>query len=218
MTTIPKIIHQTWKTEKIPSCYAKFVQSWKTFHPDWEYILWTDEDNRQFISEYYPWFLPVYDKYPKNIQRADAIRYFILHHFGGLYVDLDFECRQNFDGLFQRHTFIVGQEPIVHANQVYKRKQIICNALIASVPEHPVWTNVFKELIKHQHEKNVLWSTGPGLFDDALRPYIEAYHLYIGRPDMFYPKVAKRYPQHSVQEKDVWAVHYWANSWVCSDI
>ena len=212
--TIPKIIHQTWKTHEIPHKFQKFVDSWKEYHPDWKYMLWTDEDNLAFMQLYYPWFMPIYQSYTKNIQRVDAIRYFLLHHFGGLYVDLDFECRRRFDPLFERHTFIVGQEPTTHARIVYKRESIICNALIASVPEHPIWQNVFHELQAQRMEKNVLYSTGPALLDRALRPYLQAYRIYVAPPNMFYPKVAHYYQQHSVQQSDVWAVHYWANSWV----
>jgi mannosyltransferase OCH1-like enzyme len=68
--------------------------------------LWTDKKAREFIAnEYatphrlqehqaltllrYPWFLETFDGYPYPIQRADAIRYFVLHHFGGIYIDLD---------------------------------------------------------------------------------------------------------------------------------
>jgi mannosyltransferase OCH1-like enzyme len=40
-------------------------------------------------SPRYPWFLETFDGYPYPIQRADAIRYFVLHHFGGIYIDLD---------------------------------------------------------------------------------------------------------------------------------
>lgn len=37
----------------------------------------------------YPWFLDTFDGYPFPIQRADAIRYFVLAHYGGVYLDLD---------------------------------------------------------------------------------------------------------------------------------
>lgn len=37
----------------------------------------------------YPWFLETFDTYRFPIQRADAIRYFILAHYGGVYIDLD---------------------------------------------------------------------------------------------------------------------------------
>ncbi len=51
--------------------------------------LWTDASSREFIAAEYPWFLDTFDGYDHNIQRADAIRYFVLAHFGGIYIDLD---------------------------------------------------------------------------------------------------------------------------------
>lgn len=51
--------------------------------------LWTDEKSREFIATEYPWFLETFDSYPYPIMRADSIRYFVLAHFGGIYVDMD---------------------------------------------------------------------------------------------------------------------------------
>ncbi len=51
--------------------------------------LWTDEKSREFIKAEYPWFLDTFDGYPHPIQRSDAIRYFVLAHYGGVYIDLD---------------------------------------------------------------------------------------------------------------------------------
>ena len=82
MVTFPKIIHQTWKTKEMPEKWKKSPEMWKKFHPDWEYKLWTDEDNRSFIQDKYPQFLKLFDSYPHGIQRADFIRYFILKDFG----------------------------------------------------------------------------------------------------------------------------------------
>lgn len=70
--------------------------------------LWTDENSRgilchegraditAFIEAKYPWFLPTFDSYPYNIQRADVIRYFALAYYGGNYLDLDLVCLQRF--------------------------------------------------------------------------------------------------------------------------
>ena len=51
--------------------------------------LWTDEKSRDFIAAEYPWFLDTFDGYKYPIQRADSIRYFVLAHYGGTYIDLD---------------------------------------------------------------------------------------------------------------------------------
>lgn len=58
-------------------------------HPDFEFKLWTDESSIDFLKEHYNWFLPTFLEYKFDIQRADAIRYFVLHKYGGVYMDLD---------------------------------------------------------------------------------------------------------------------------------
>ena len=86
---VPRIIHQTWKTTLLPTKWAKLTTQCKALHPDYEYKLWTDESSIEFIKEFYPWFLPTFMNYNLNIQRADVIRYFVLHKYGGVYMDLD---------------------------------------------------------------------------------------------------------------------------------
>lgn len=103
---IPRIIHQTWKSDVIPEKWVAVRQSCEVLHPSvtrtyesalnagvgdepfvgerddgkWEYMLWSDEASRDFIKREYDWFLPTFDGYAYPIQRADAIRYFVLHH------------------------------------------------------------------------------------------------------------------------------------------
>ncbi|KAK9893600.1 glycosyltransferase family 32 protein [Cystobasidium minutum MCA 4210] len=86
---VPRIIHQTWKSSSLPSKWNTLSKTCQSMHKDFEYKLWTDESSLAFIKEHYPWFLPTYLGYQFNIQRADAIRYFVLHKYGGVYLDLD---------------------------------------------------------------------------------------------------------------------------------
>jgi mannosyltransferase OCH1-like enzyme len=51
--------------------------------------LWTEKESRDFIETEYPWFLRTYDGYRYPVQRVDAVRYFIMLHYGGIYMDLD---------------------------------------------------------------------------------------------------------------------------------
>jgi inositol phosphorylceramide mannosyltransferase catalytic subunit len=69
----------------------------------YKFLLYTDADLRHFIGENYAWFLNCYDEYEYNIQRVDASRYFILRHFGGIYIDLDVGCRRSLDNLRRIH-------------------------------------------------------------------------------------------------------------------
>ncbi len=42
--------------------------------------------------QFYPAFLPVWLDLPHDMQKADALRYLILHRFGGIYMDADVAC------------------------------------------------------------------------------------------------------------------------------
>ena len=95
--SIPKIIHQTWKNKDIPEKWKKSSDEWQRLHPDWQYVLWTDEDIRNHIQQHHPDFLELHDNYEYPIQRADMIRYFVLHDFGGVYCDLDLYPTENIE-------------------------------------------------------------------------------------------------------------------------
>ena len=53
------------------------------------------------MAQDYPEYLALYDGYSYGIQRADVMRLFFLHKYGGIYIDLDIECKRSLD--FLRH-------------------------------------------------------------------------------------------------------------------
>lgn len=169
--TIPKIIHQTWKTDKIPDKVKKYQESWKTFHPNWEYMLWTDKDNENLIKEHYPWFLDIYENYEYNIQRVDAVRPFILYHYGGMYVDLDYECYKTFDDVVNLYSDKVY---IVESPWPGEKVQ---NSLMISPKGNPFWKVVIKNMIKNKNLKfsgkveTVLKTTGPNLIEHSVKEH-----------------------------------------------
>lgn len=97
--TVPKIIHQTWKDNNIPQKWQAARQSCLDLHPDYEHKLWTDATADAFVQNYYPALAHTYTQYPYAIQRADAMRYAVLHHYGGIYIDLDIVCLHPLDFL-----------------------------------------------------------------------------------------------------------------------
>ena len=97
---IPRIIHQiyhNWKDPSnttLPADWAAQRQSCIDENPGYKYELWTDKSSRKFLTDKYPWFLEQYDKYTLPVQKVDALRYFLMRHFGGIYIDLDnVRCR-----------------------------------------------------------------------------------------------------------------------------
>ncbi|KAK5278681.1 hypothetical protein LTR43_012500, partial [Exophiala xenobiotica] len=51
-------------------------------------MLWTEETPRDFVRRSYPWFLDTYNGYGFPVQRVDATKYFLMLHYGGIYLDL----------------------------------------------------------------------------------------------------------------------------------
>jgi|AntAceMinimDraft_9_1070365.scaffolds.fasta_scaffold07201_3 hypothetical protein len=227
---IPKIIHQTWKTSEVPAEWQAYQASWQGFHPDWQYMLWTDEDNRRLIAEQYPDFISTYDNYSYNIQRADAIRYFILHHFGGLYVDLDFECLRPMDSRILNKPFVVAHEPKVHAER-HGEARMVGNAFMASIPGSLPLVRIIEtmktrnpRIITHQE---VLSSTGPKMVTAAIKD-MDGNDIRILDEHVFCPYttnspemadlVNERTNCHDLKKQclnqGTYGIHYWHNTWV----
>ncbi len=70
------------------------------------------------MQEHYPWFLPTYLSYPYTIQRVDVLRYFILHHYGGIYIDLDMGCRHRLDFMRMSNFTAPMTHPVGISNDV----------------------------------------------------------------------------------------------------
>ena len=103
---IPRIIHQTWMTSQLPSHYAPWVTSWMKKNPTWQYWLWTDDDARQLAGRYHKQYVAMYDGYTRNINRADAMRYFVLDKYGGVYADIDVEYLRPLNDIISNHSCI----------------------------------------------------------------------------------------------------------------
>ncbi len=164
---IPKIIHQTWKTTDLPYNFKIWSDNLKNDHPDWKYILWTDEDNRNLIKNYYPWFLKTYDEYDVNIKRVDAARYFYLYHYGGVYIDMDMTSLKKLDNLIENNNYklIFGYQ----LRDKYKRGSI-ANAFMVSTPKHTFIKSLIDNLEKTKN-KHVLMATGPSFLTYHIKEY-----------------------------------------------
>lgn len=132
---IPKIIHQTYINESIPAHWQPAQQSCLDLHQDYEYKLWTDVKSREFIAKEYPWFLATFDGYHHNIQRADAIRYFVLAYYGGVYIDLDDGCKRRLDPLLSYPAWLRRTVPTG-----------ISNDIMGATPQHPFFLRVIESL------------------------------------------------------------------------
>lgn len=171
---IPRILHQIYfgGESAAPPSYRRWAETWRANHPEWDHQFWDAQRCRGLVEEHYRWFLPVYDAYKYRIQRCDAIRYFILHRFGGMYVDMDVESLRPIDDL------IAGRELILGALRVG-----FTNAVMGSAPGHPLWPRAFATMEERRRRfartaplwakvampMHIGYSTGPIMLTDCLR-------------------------------------------------
>lgn len=210
---IPKIIHQTTKNETIPPVWKEAHESCRAMHTaedGWTHYLWTDAESSKFIAQEYPWFRETFERYPYPIQRADAIRYFVLAHYGGVYIDMDDGCNRVLDPLLSYPAWV--------------RKTIptgISNDAMGSVPRHPFFMRVIDELKGYNRNWimpyiTVMGSTGP-LFLSVLWRRYTAEGLNVGdqedggRIRILFPEEYQNWP---------WSffTHHLGNSWHGADV
>lgn len=221
--SIPRIIHQTWKNAIVPPDLIRYQRTWQTHHSDWTYYLWTDKDNREFLRRHYPWFLSVYDTYAESIMRVDAVRYFILYHYGGVYADLDAECFKSLEPILKDGQIILSLEREVHLKMHqrsgYPLTEIVSNALMASVPGHPFWEHVFKQLVAHHHAAGALDATGPFFLTRAYESYPDKQTIAIEPTELILP-VTNEMPWHKMSpelreqiSRSAYTAHHWRGTW-----
>lgn len=99
---IPKKIHYCWFGRgPMPVEARKCIDSWHELMPDWEYVLW-NEDNFDISS--YPYAREAYDA-RKYAFVSDVARLYALKHFGGVYLDTDVIVYKTFAPLLDYPAF-----------------------------------------------------------------------------------------------------------------
>jgi hypothetical protein len=128
----PRVFHQIWVgPDSFPEEFRAYQQSWLDNHPGWELRMWT-EDN-----------LPDTLRRPEGaerlrspVERCDILRFELVWRFGGVYVDLDFECLQSIEPLIEDATFFIG---LAGPGRV-------SSGLFGAVPGHPILDQALEEL------------------------------------------------------------------------
>lgn len=98
---VPKIIHQTWRTEDLPPFIEECVKSVRDRHPGWEHRFHTDDDWHKLLDGN-PFITPdEFWRIPTGIQRSDVARMLALYRDGGAYLDVDILAVRTLDSLIE---------------------------------------------------------------------------------------------------------------------
>ena len=172
-----------------------------------------------------------FNEYPKNIQRVDAFRYFVLYEYGGLYADMDFECFKNIDEITeQKYNLMLSREHDQHKNSKTILYRCVANSLMFSNKKHKFWEHVFEVLMAKKDLSDVLSTTGPIMLTEALERYNEIDDLQMMPSTWFYPytwryfknikgrrkvkRILKKATQTTSEDwPNSYGVHRWTEVW-----
>ncbi|KAK9828860.1 hypothetical protein WJX72_002432 [[Myrmecia] bisecta] len=198
---IPKILHYIYLdgydayvagTQRTPSAHIKaWRDSCLLFHEHWTTMFWDRKNGKEFLDRHYSWFTPTWEAYPVDIARADALRPFLMHHYGGLYLDLDVQCFQDTTPFLKGHDVVLQASP-----KDMTGDRGVINCAMASVPRHPLWL-VYANLFEGtKDEEHILNRTGPAVLAKAVS---EHYHTPLPVPP----------GEHQDSELMVYPTHTW---------
>ena len=178
---IPRIIHQTYKTSDVPDRVKGLMRTWADKNPGWKTRFYNDQECYKFVEREFPEYYDAYVSLPKDVERSDFFRYLIVLHSGGLYADIDTECRRPMDSyLRSTDTLVVGWEnefrtdEMAYSRHFVRRRQVL-NWVFAGAPGHPALREICDHIARSAHRvftnntnRDTLERTGPGAFTDVI--------------------------------------------------
>lgn len=89
-SSIPLIVHQTWRTTDINtwkidvvSWVEKWLEDAVLSRKAMAYFFWNDQGMRELVQKYEPQFINLYDSLTP-VERSDIFRILVCKHFGGI--------------------------------------------------------------------------------------------------------------------------------------
>ena len=171
---IPKKIISTYHTKnKIPD---KVFKNIKQYAPNYEYIIFDDNDIINFLNKYYN--KDVVDKFNvyKGAHKADLFRYCYLYKFGGIYIDIKTELIMNIDDIFNKNDIDLY-------TVMNKNNKSIYQGVIASKPNNPLFLKLIDHMLSLKVPKN------------SSDPRTSFYHLFTRQ---FYLELLKYYNKNTI--------------------
>ena len=217
-----KIIHQVWfgtipnknKAKKTYKKLSMYRKSWKEKNSDWYHIEWNKEMSNMLVKTYYLEYYDMYTNYKYEIQRCDAVRYMILHRYGGLYADMDYFCNKPFDEVFEKYkaSLYLVQTPNMSGDYV-------SNSLMYSIPNHIFWKFLLLGMEQSRNSPmyytkhlQIMYESGPGILNRIYQKNKIQYKLN-SWPYKYFQPYGITDSIMSLKNDDVYAIHISDKCW-----
>ncbi|KAI9351090.1 hypothetical protein DFJ73DRAFT_959639 [Zopfochytrium polystomum] len=204
--SIPRQIHQTWKTSNLTLLatqhpqHLQWYETWTLHNPQYQRIVRDDAEAAAFVKQHFPG--RVYDAYvrlPQVVQKTDLYRYLALLREGGVYTDMDTVCLKEIDdwvspepassfdgGASGGIRFVVGLEwAYPESNEIQ-----IAQFTMAGTAGHPILVRVVEQIVQRVERATdaelrdvdgVIALTGPVPWTRAVGKYLESVGEDLGR-------------------------------------
>jgi mannosyltransferase OCH1-like enzyme len=197
---VPRIIHQIWVgRDPLPDEYAAYVETWKRHHPGWEHRLWTEESLPSDLRR-----PEARERIRHPVERADILRYEVLWRHGGVYVDVDFECRRSLEPEIGDAEFFTAYLKPKNIAKAHKR---VNNAFIGAVPGHPLLDRALDELRPLDWYGFEKGASGSEFFNALVKQYSKVRIL----------NAELIYPNSPAQEEAAVCIHHFGRAWAAGE-
>lgn len=171
---VPKIIHHILlqeddtfeRDDTAPETCERLHRS----EDGWQHWLWTSDMATEWVATQYPALKDNYTSYEQTIQRSNILRYLLVHHYGGIYLDMDISCREPLDNLLHI--------PFL-TSSTSKRAVGVNNAFILARPRHPFLDELVRDRISSAYRVwpspwfEAMITTGYMFLSNAWMEYVE---------------------------------------------
>lgn len=164
--SIPKIIYQTFKSDKLPFITRWQVSRFRKNNPGYKYEFYDDKRIESFLKEAYDEeTLKLYQLLNIGAAKADFFRYAILLKKGGIYLDIDSSIKGSLeDFILTDDVAIISEE---RNPGMYVQWALVFEA------NHPFLQKTMELMLnnikKNSHPHDVHKMTGPTVYSEAIK-------------------------------------------------
>lgn len=134
---IPAHLWQTYRTASPPARAATCMASWKACNPQLTCHYFDDQACSLFIRRWFDdAFVQMYEALPIGVMKADVWRVAVVYIHGGIYADIDTECRAPISSWIQADQRLIAV--------VENASGALGNFFFAAVPRHPALLQVLQ--------------------------------------------------------------------------
>ena len=199
--TIPNIIHIMWIGSR--PAPQECIDSWWEMHPDWTHMLWDDEKVAEFEFQ---------NQYAINQShfisgKVNIMRYEILKHFGGVFIDADALCLKPLD----EGDFLDREAFSCYINENLSLR--VANGYMGFIKNYPLLDELIERISlipdsEFNPKRNNSWLiTGPEFLRKTIEDIQDPIHLY---PSVtFCPVHHSGVRAENWKEAEIYALQYW---------